>query len=264
MIGPRTGLRVGVVCGVRTGTGVDQLGGSSGISSVPKDATSGIYCPVTLADWNTVLTTAGLATGLVSHSWTCQDASGNLVDHIGSLALTAANTPSYGTAVSGWTRKAVSWSLNSTSSFSGNTEVDFSTGDGTLLMYQYASTPGATKAYAGLGNNQTAEILSTGKAQMKSGVNVAGGVGSIGDGTVRPIVIGYSKLGSAVKLYTDADKIAPTFTASGSATIIGVGSFSGVQTPAGGCLLIAFLPSVLSDANLKTLLQTLGFTISWT
>lgn len=264
MIGYRATPRVGPVAGLKVGQGADEIGGGP-MDGVSRDSTSLKYVPSTLAQWNTTLSVAGIASGAPSTLWLCQEAFGNLADSIGSVTGTAASAPSYNTAVSGWTRLAVSWALNSTSKFSGTVGVDFSTSSGLILCYQYATTPGATKAFAGIGTNQAAEILSTTFLRGISGANTADGSSTIGDGAVRPFAFQYNKTASTMTIYTLADKPSPTFTASASSSLVSIGSSMAVQSPAGGCLYAAIFTGVaaeMSQANVKSLLQTLGWTVT--
>src|SRR5262245_47294003 len=82
---------------------------SKALSAVSRDATSNILVPANAAEWAQVLASAGISSGGPSALWLFQEASGNPADSVGSFTLTASGTPTYQAAVSGWTRKAITF-----------------------------------------------------------------------------------------------------------------------------------------------------------
>lgn len=84
---------------------------------VSKDATSGWFVPANATEWTNLLSGSGIATP--SHAWQMQETSGSLSDSIGSTSLTASGTGgTYHATISGWTRKAVTFTDGSTGQFS--------------------------------------------------------------------------------------------------------------------------------------------------
>ena len=79
----------------------------AGRSAIPRDATSGWYCPVTVADWFRLLEGTGIQ--IPDLLWLCQESSGTLLDSFGTGANgeVIGGTPTYANSVTGWTRKAV-------------------------------------------------------------------------------------------------------------------------------------------------------------
>lgn len=74
------------------------------------DATSGVGVPASAAEWTTVRAAAGLS-GSMDHLWLCQEASGNLLDSIGSFNLIPSGTLARQQAVTGWDRDGVDFDV---------------------------------------------------------------------------------------------------------------------------------------------------------
>lgn len=233
---------------------------------VAKDATSGVRCPASSTEWGHVMTLAGINSGSPSFLWLCQEPSGNLADSIGACTLTAANTPAYATAVSGWARKAISWTDGGTAQF-GNTSAPPDGGSSSLalLCYQYvAATPSGTRLMASL--TTFAVSIGVNNSGEASGLDNAIGHGSevITDGAVRPFFLVYDRAASSCTLYTGEDVIDCTY-ASSSGKNSALGAYA-ITNPTGGCLYAAQLNGTaaeLSQANVKSILNVLGWTTSY-
>lgn len=262
------GPKHGIVHGVKH----NALLFGGGIAGVSRDAASQKYVPATAAEWTTFMSAIGLATGNPSFLWLCQEAAGNLAETISGVAsLTAANAPSYQQAVAGWTRLSVSCGDGTAKGFSS---VDASLPDISVtsaLLLAYASIdsiPAATHGITGLGAVTTSEAraLATNIASAHDGANNANGATDVGTGIIRPWALKHNVTGSASALYTDQDKVVPTFggTATGKKTAL----MSTLVTTAPTHInyVVEFVGSAaeLSDAQVKTLLQGLGWTIPWT
>jgi hypothetical protein len=268
VIGPRTGVRCGLVGGSRNGSGVDELGGgAAAIIAATKDATSGKYIPQSAAEWTAVMTAAGLATGNPSSTWLLQMASGDATDSIGSITLTAANAPSYRTTVPGWSTKAVSWTDGSASQFINSTTApnpgSVSIG---LLVYSYATATPATKRYFAVISNLFIDL-----AIDASGHSVVDDSGSgtstevTTDGAVRAHFLVLNIAASTCKLYTPHEVISTGFyNGAGAGITTSLGSSAG--TPAGGILYAAQFAgsaAALADADVRKILTTLGWSVAW-
>src|SRR5688572_10782146 len=70
------------------------------------DGTSKKGVPATAVEWNELLSANGLGVP-PTHLWLMQESSGALADSIGTISLTAHNTPTYRNAVTGWARAGV-------------------------------------------------------------------------------------------------------------------------------------------------------------
>ena len=256
-IGPRIGPKIGI------GDVTDAMAG------VSKDATSLKYVPNTLAQAQTTMRTAGMASGHdPSYLWRAQEAAGNLADSIGIATLTAANAPGYQAAVAGWTRKAVTWADGTNAQFANFADIpNLNANSIALLMYVFTSnTPAANRNVCGVGNATVSDVQATTgqKYQVTDSAAVAvAGTVNYGAG-VRPMLLVYDLTGLNLKLYTDAEIITGVYnlTSGGGLWIGGVTALS----PTGGCLYAAGWTGTaaeFTDAQARSLLQTLGWTVAW-
>ncbi len=257
------GLRSGIRSVLRSG--LNPSDGAS-LNGVTRDATSSIYCPATAAEWTSFLAVAGDAAGGPSALYLCQEASGNLADSIGSFTLTASGTGiTYAQTVSGWSRKGVAFNDGGSGAFTSTDAglPDLSTESFAALWYWTATTPGANRMLTGMGVTTTLSALvqTTAVGRCVSGANVATGVVNEA-GLVRPWLLVHNKTGSSDVLYTDAEKVTPTFSTLTTGKTIGFGQFGGtVHAP--GSLLYGVLfrgaAAERTSAKWKALLTTAGF-----
>lgn len=261
-IGSRIGPRIGV------GIGPGPRGGSA-MSSVALDAIRNVYAPASLAEWQTALGVAGIASHDPTNLWLGQEAAGNLADSIGTAPLTAANAPSYQTAVPGWSRKAVSWVDGSSSRFSNFVNIPaLNVTNAFLLGYVYTSNvPGVERHLCGMGN-ATAFWIDVTTGQKYQVTNPAGttadGIVNYG-GSVRPICLSYNTTQNTLKIYTDSEIVTDVY-----GGVTGGGVWWGGQlnpTPTGGLLYstlwVGNTAGNFTDAQVRTLLQTLNWSIAW-
>lgn len=102
-VGPATGLRPGVAAGMSADPLVRPTSGS--MAGVAQDATSGVYWPANLTQWNLAIAAAGLAPGGPSLGYLAQEPSGNLADSIGTFTGVVTGAPvTYQQPVAGWSR----------------------------------------------------------------------------------------------------------------------------------------------------------------
>lgn len=89
---------------------------------VTRDATSGFFVPASPTDWTNLLQGSGIPNP--TSTWQLQETSGNLSDTTGMAGVTltahAGTGLTYGTTVSGWSRKALSFTDASTSYFTSS------------------------------------------------------------------------------------------------------------------------------------------------
>ena len=267
MIGPRIGVVVGPRIGVAVGVSEDEIGGGGAdpLAGVTRDATSNKYAPANATEWAAVLAVAGISSGGPSLLWNCQEASGNLADSIGTFTGTVTGTPiAYQQAVAGWSRFGISGGEAGTAVVESTAGTLPNPVTQAVLLLSYATitaTPAATRVMQVTGNaNQTiARFNTTPRLQGVSGGNVATGTVSPVGG-VRPYVTLYDVTNNRVLVASDQEKLAPVRAAM-------TGQRHRLAFDFVGSILYhaAFFAAAaeLSDAQVKTLLQTLGFTIPW-
>jgi hypothetical protein len=262
-----SGLRSGVRSGVRSGLNPNRGGFS--LSAVTRDATSNIYCPASSAEWTQVMGVAGITSGGPSLLWLCQEASGNLADSIGVATGTVTGTGiAYRQAVSGWTRLA----FKTTDTGSGKAQtVDASlpdVGTASMLLMSYVqiqAAPAAVRGVQGIGNNLVSRVSTTPRAQVLANATTVTG-GSAPTGAVRPWVLQHNETASAQRLFTDQEKLSPAFQSGVTGKACAIGAYSPATGPSALYVYTtAFFGAAaeLTDAQVKTLLQTLGWSIPW-
>jgi len=255
---------VNVTFGINT-IGVGALVAISSMASVTRDSASGIYCPANAAEWAIVMATAGIASGGPSLLWGCQEASGNLADSIGTFTGTVSGTPvTYQQAVAGWTRKGIAGSDAGTGLVTNSDAGLPDPATASTLTIGYVilnSIPAALRVYGtiiGSGVPTYDAVLNTGRLQAVSSSSVSGAVSSVG--AVRPIGFIYDVTNNRVAGWSDQEILAPI---KGATT----GKIFQDRLGFPGAILyrVAFFGAAaeLTNAQIKTLLQTLGWTIPW-
>lgn len=258
-----------------TPTPVSVIGGFSGVT---RDATSGWYVPANATEWATFLSDIGLGSKSapdMDHG--LQEASGNAADSIGSFTLTAVNTPSYQQAVTGWSRKAIKFADNTAKALQTTSASlpDISTTSMLTLTFMVApgSAPSGDRGVIAQGTSaatRSATILrNTGKLAIESTTShITSSTSSYVDGAVHVVAHKTDRTNSVVTLYTELEKVSPTF----GATMTGKGLYLGTESGALGTFGGGFVYEVTwsgahaewSDADMKTLIQGLtGLTVPW-
>lgn len=215
--------------------------------------------------------------GLTLHSgWLAQEASGNLAGFGPSaFTLTANATPLYQQAVAGWTRTA--------SAFNQTVAQRFMAGAGTgpnpastsvlwLAYYVGQTGPGGQRGVISAGTNVAIGHTNTSNSLRLAcvGVNTDDTTTDpVGDDLVHPLILKYDRTNSAVVMYTDEVKTVGTFNSGATDNNKGYGGgpLFTASPPALSGVLYGFVLSganaELSDAQVKTLLQALGWTVPW-
>lgn len=269
MLGLRSGLAAGLRAGLAVGVGADQLRPDSGGSpAADQDATSGKYVPSSVAQFAAL----GIAAPVSIHL--LQEASGNPVDSVGSYNLTAAGSPTYQQNVTGWSRKAIGFTQVANQRLGAGAGVGPNPGTTSTLMLIYAAIVGAQGGNREVfGPNITggtfAKVQVTTTPRLRTNVITGGITTGASDPTatgLQPMMLKVDRTGGAVVLYTGQEKITGVYNAAiAESTSKGYGS-SGA-TSFGG--LIAYgavwagASAEVSDAQAKSLLQALGWTIPW-
>jgi hypothetical protein len=236
------------------------------MAGVDSDAAAGKFVPSNLAQWNTTMAAASIGSGSPSLLWLCQEPSGNLTDTIGGLTGTVTGTPiTYNSPVAGWTRTGILGG-------DAGTAVVETTAAGlpdpptqSVLLLTYArlnATPAATRVMQVTGNaNQTIiRFSTTPRMQGVSGGNVVTGTVSP-VGAVRPFLLLYDVTNNRVVAASDQEKLVVTRAAMTGKRHRLAFDFDGTILYHAAWFNAA---AELSDAQMKTLLQTLNWTIPWT
>jgi hypothetical protein len=267
MIGPRIGLKIGIRPGLAVGLGADPLSPpDEGGLDVTQDAASGLYVPIDAAEWDIVMAAAGIASGGPSSLWLLQEAASHPADSIGARTLTLNGSFSYQQDVTGMTRKGIKPGENSASDYGVIGSVNVAAESAILLGYidsTNATDPASHRALYSLSDGTQSEgQITTGKVPRGvSGVNVAAGATAMG---LTPFVVKLDRSRSELAVYTLNNKIKPTYTAPAASTAAFLGGFANSSDTTHAYLAL-FLGAAaeLSDAQIKTLLTTLGWSPTW-
>lgn len=257
--------RIGAHIGSRIQSRIGILGDNP-LASVSIDIASGIYCPASASEWDSLLSAAGDSNGGPSALYLCQEPSGNLTDSIGSFTLTVSGTGiTYAQSVTGWTRKGISFNDGGSGAFANTSGSlpDLSTTSFSSIWYWLSTMPAANRMLyaAGVTTMSQGLLQATGVARFTSGVNSALGLVNI-TGPVRPWVPTHNKTASLDVLYLDAEKVTPTFSAATTGKSVIWGQSSAVAHAPGQLLYGAMFFGAAAErtsTQWKTLLTTLGF-----
>lgn len=249
-IGPRIGLGIG------------------GIGSVTRDPISHILCPANTPEWAAVMAAAGNAGG-VSALYPLQELSGNAVDVVGGLDMffSGAGGLTYSAAVAGWARRAIATDASGTGNLRRLLGIpDVLTTSMLVLGYVGVTTTGTIRDVLSVGVTSVgaATTATNGFPEVISDGGNAVGTHDAGI-TVRPWVLCVNRTAALWSLYTDQDKVTlASGSPSGSRFAIGNGSVFG-QPIAKYLYLALFFGAAaeMSAAQIKTLLQILGWTPTW-
>ena len=259
-----SGLRSGLRSVLRSGLNPSD---SSVLAGVTLDA-SGRYRPSSSAEWATVLAAAGIASGGPSALYLCQDASGNLADAVGTFPLTASGTgTTYMQPVSGWSAKAVAMTSGSTGLFQSTDAglPDIATTSMLMLAYAQPTTTASTRDIMGGGTAATRILAETTATSGVPRIMCAGNaaVGAVNTGAAtRPWTLQINRTAGSAALYTDAERIVPTFGTTAAGKSISIGNFvAGTATCLYALIAVFFgAAAELSTAQVRSLHTTLGWT----
>lgn len=237
------------------------------LNFIARDATSGIYVPASATEWTNFRSYNSLSAANPNSLWLCQESSGNIADSIGSLTLNASSTPLYQQTVTGWSRKAVGMdSANDCFRQLAGTGPDISTTSQTwLTIFFIPSAPAGARDIIGSGNC-TCQIDSSGRGAIKVISTSTFGTTNITN-TVTPFAFKYDRTGGTAKVFNSSDKVTGTYNSGTTDGQKGIGQCVGAGSSSFGNHLYACMWSganaEMTDANLKSLLQAMGFTIGW-
>lgn len=242
------------------------MGGTESTTlNVTRDATSNIYVPSTAAEWSAFRAYFGLAAATPDSLWLLQEASGNPVDTIGGLTLTAAGTVTYNQAATGWTRTGVGLAdgVNSQFATTSASLPNANAASQTVLMLGTVTTSSVSNRQVYTGPNNSLRIIG-GTPRFSVTAIASTASGSVNPlNAVRPWIYKHDFTGSVQKGYTDQEALGITYTAI-AGKVMRIGSTAAAP---GGVFLYACAwynaNAEISDANIKALLQAMGFTIAW-
>lgn len=264
-------VRAGVISGVRAGlaAGVsadpDAFDGPGGIPGVTRDAGNLNYYPANAAEWTALMTEAGLATGNPSSAWTLQNASGNPADTIGTVNLTSTLTL-YQQTVPGAARKCirgVDGTANSRLVNSTTAPNPSLTSTMQLMYLDIPAAPAAVRDVALGAPNYDLRFNTTGKLRLVAGASAD--LVSVAALTQQWVVLQCNITAGTTKVFTAQEKFTGTYVLPTSAVLLAFGGQSTSVAGIGYAYAAQFTGTAaeLSDAQVKTLLQTLGATIPW-
>ena len=135
-----------------------------------------------------------------------------------------------------------------------------------LGMILVGTTPAGAQGVIGYGTSFSAvglSITATPRLRYRNGATISD-MTSAPSASVHPVVLKHDVTNSTARAYNEAQKLSPAFGAA-AGTILGFGGVTG--TPANFSLLYGAAwvggSAEMSDATIKIMLQTLGFTIGW-
>lgn len=234
------------------------------LTSVTRDATSGILCPANASEWATVLSVAGVTSGGPSLLWGFQDASGNLTDSIDSFTGTlVGTTPTYQQTIAGWSRKGIGGTDGGTGTFSSTAAglPDLTATSMMTIIYAVCnSAPAAARTITFMGLSLSAvQSISTASNYQVTGASTVVGPSNI-IGQVRPFGISYNATTGLEKGWTNQDRLS---VAKRAAT----GKLFRIPMAIAGSTLyaVSFFGAAAekTDAEVIAIYQTLGWSVAW-
>jgi hypothetical protein len=237
------------------------------------DSASKKGVPAAPFEWTGLLQAAGVAKPPPDHLWLMQEASGSLSDSNGAAALIPFTSPSYGHTISGWTRRAVG------TADQNGTDQGFGTAatgnlDGTsylLLAYVAVLTPPASgeRSILGLGANTDHRYVAITPTPVFKGTGSGGVMAALGTvnpmATVHPVIMKFVPTLQEYVVYTDQEKLTVGWTptmAKGAGVVFGNGIIGAAAARYLYGALWVGAPADTTDADIKKLLQALGWTVT--
>ncbi len=256
----RVGPRVGPVIGL-TGDAASPLAG------VTRDATSGIFAPANAIEWAAIDAAAGIP-GVANSAWSCQEASGNLVDAINGINLVQTGVGHlYQVPVLGWTRRAVTLVDGTAGQKFLNITTAPNPGTQDVLLLAYVALPAVAPLVVRdvCGHAAAADCRLNTTSRLRAIFGASADLTQNPIGRVMPIVVKVDNTGTTSAIYTDQEKFIGTYTTPANGSMVYLGGQT-VAASGSGYLYASERVGAgarLSDAQVKTLLQTLGWTIPW-
>jgi hypothetical protein len=233
------------------------------------DATSGKGTPLTQTEAQSLLSAAGVSSPSVTSLWKFgTPASGNVSDTIGAITLTESGAHNYQTSVTGWSIKSLQTTAGTAGLLENTAGVsNVSANSYTMFLLAKTGSVAATRSLmrlgAGFDSDACIELTTTPRAQVgHGGTSSRTTGGSDPTAAVRWWVL---RVGTDVDAFTAQEKIlGGTKGCSGTRVTFGGDN---VQTwfPNTTDYMLAFItPVAMTDAQIKSALQSLGETVPWT
>lgn len=241
-----------------------------GMASVTLDAASAKYVPATSSEWTTTFAVAGLPAGGPASLLLLQEAASPPIDTIGARAVTVSGAIAFNQAAAGWTRKGVK-ATDASVQFMKLTGADLTASSAMLIQYVTIGTNPASgyRAFNQLGttNYEQARLVNGSKIQGASGLTPNVATGAAAHSGIEVIVTKYDRASSVLAVYSSKEFVKPTYVAqgAGASTDIYMLGDSGFATDSTLVYEVLFEGAAAeqSDANVRSLLQALGWTVLW-
>ena len=247
------------------------------VNLVARDATSLKRIPATLTQWqdwaayHVLIGTPNFPNVVPANGWKLQEAAAPMIDFIGASNLTMSGVGLlFQQPVVGWSTLAVSTPDGQPNhNAQTTTAVDISTTSALLLAYvrMPAIAPAAARRLARM--NSTGVMVNVSTAPVLQCVTQGAGgttVNGVSNPTaaVRPLVIQIDRGGTRTRVFTDQEKIVGTVGTYATA-VLNLGSSGGNSADAQYlyCVLLTAASAELSEAQVKSFLQALDWTIPW-
>lgn len=238
------------------------------------DATSSIGRPITSAEWSALiaahsLTANGVTLDPPDNLYLFDEASGAILDKIGSKNLTVGNSPSRGIAVTGWSATAIGASgAASTQTASNTTLPNINANDSACLGYIRYANGGTNReilSYGSAANNSVQARGGTTGIRKRTGANTANGA-SDHTGQVRPYLSTRDNA-SVDQLHTDIEKLSLTWASASGTTLTATFCSSADAGISADFLYLAVwaggvTPAAMTDTERSNLLSALGWAVT--
>jgi hypothetical protein len=240
------------------------------VASWQIDSMSGKAVPAAVFEWDGLIKAHGVPVMAPDHVWLMQETSFDLQDSIANITLGPVASPLYRQPVVGWSRRAVG--TNDTLIHQGFYTDVIGNLNGTsylLLLYVAVSPSTFERTVFGIGKmtDHRYVTMTTTPVFKGTGYNVTPTVGTMNPmSNVHPIVLQIDPTKSKYVVYTDQERLAVNWTATG-----GMGNLLmiGNATEAGAAparylygALWRGTNAELDDAAIKKLLQAMGWTVT--
>lgn len=256
-----------------SGYGMESLSTEgTGLPSGPAwaiDAAAAIACPISIAQWTALFSSAGVTDWNAVGIWLQQEASGNLVDSSGNgLTLAASGTGcTYNSSLGGWTRNGLAMADRASGYFFSTAAGLPNIGTDNAILMSWVKTSASAFTYNNMqlvGGSGTA-ALSWNRASptgmgFQAGSNYVENTTAV-DGSSRPQIIQIDRTGSQARQITNAAIINPAWDSglTGKGIVICGGQSHGAAL-ATWVYSVLFKPTgSVSTANIKTVLQKCGW-----
>jgi len=261
-------LQVGLEIGWIASIGGYSPGGAGGggIPGVTRDATNLKYYPANDTEWTALMAAAGLATGNPGNVWTLQGA-GNAADTGTPGGCTLTNTfDNPQSAVTGATRLGYKSPDNGVAKkLVGTTGAPNPRTTSTLLLayIDFNATPSGARDLMGVQTGAIINYTNGGKLRIVAGASTDSV--STYNTTQHFIAMRCNITASTITLFTGLEVLVGTFVLPSNGSAIWFGGHTGNCSNACHAYGAEFngTAAELTNAQVKTLLQTLGETVVW-